>query len=166
MKNILFLIFGLIGLFAVGSAFDSHNAQGAAQSEDDYAVVGGNVQYNFRLDTITNTELDTIPLGKPNSNNIVASPVNFMSLYTYDIAVLRTSISGTHNVKVYLDRSLTTTTGTATDWFTIDSTSATTATPAIMRSTDATGAKYRLRIKGTGTQSSSYKIWTLWKKKN
>ena len=165
MKNILFLIFGLIGLFAVGSAFDSPNAQGAAQSEDDYAVVGGNVQYNFRLDTITNTEKDMIPLGKPNVNNIVANPVNFMSLYTYDISIVRASLSGTHNVKVYLDKS-NTSSGTSTDWFTIDSTSTTTATTAMLRSTDATGAKYRLRINGTGTQSSTYQIWTLWKKKN
>lgn len=166
MKHkILFLIFGLIGLFAVGSAFDSPNAPDAAQSEAAFAV-GDNNSYHFRLDTITNAEIDTIPLGKPNANNIVASPVNFMSLFTYDIAILRTSISGTHNVKVYLDRSLTSASGTALDWFTIDSTSATTATPAIMRSTDATGAKYRLRIKGTGTQSSSYRIWSLWKKKN
>lgn len=159
-KNLIFLIFGLIGLFAIGSAFDK------PESEDDDAVVGSSNQYNFRLDTITNAELDTIPIGKPNANNIVSNPVNFMSLFTYDIAILRTSISGTHSVKVYLDRSLTTTTGTATDWFTIDSTSATTATRAIMRSTDATGAKYRLRVVGAGTQSSSYRIWTLWKKKN
>ena len=97
--------------------------------------------------------------------NTVSTPTNFLSLYTYDITIVRASLSGTHNVKVYLDKS-DDRDGTSTDWFTIDSTSTTTATTAMLRSTDATGARYRLRISGTGTQSSTFTIWSIWKKKN
>ena len=132
-----------------------------AKSPGDYA------KFDYRKDTITNAAKDTLFVGNRTSTawNTVASPTNFLSLYTYDIAIVRASLSGTHNVKVYLDKSCTAS-GTSTDWQLIDSTSATTATTATIRGTDATGARYRLRVSGTGTQSSTYQIWSIWKRKN
>lgn len=127
----------------------------------DYAV------FEYRKDTITNAAKDTLFIGRRTNSawNTVASPTNFLSLYTYDISIARASLSGTHNQKVYLDKSCMTS-GTSTDWQVIDSTSTTTATLATIRGTDATGTRYRLRISGTGSQSSTYQIWTIWKKKN
>ena len=180
MKHKIFLAgLCLLALICVLSAFGPNDAPKApAGAGPDYhldsmAAVGGNQHFNFRKDTITDAEADTIPIGPRSSTvwNLVSRPTNFLSLYTYDISVVRASLSGTHNVKLYLDKSSTynpsPTSGSGiTDWFTIDSTSVTTATTAMMRSTDATGFRYRLRIKGTGTQSSTYTIWTAWKQKN
>ncbi len=145
----------------VGTAEYSATETMLAKSPGDYA------KFDYRKDTITNAAKDTLFVGNRTSTawNTVASPTNFLSLYTYDIAIVRASLSGTHNVKVYLDKSCTAS-GTSTDWQLIDSTSATTATTATIRGTDATGARYRLRISGTGTQSSTYQIWSIWKRKN
>lgn len=159
MRNkVIFAAFSILALLSIGgflTAFDSPNG------------VGSYASFDYRLDTITNAEADTFLIGRRDNTtwNTVSNPTNFLSLYTYDISVVRASLSGTHNVKVYLDKS-DTRSGTSTDWFTIDSTSTTSATNTMLRSTDATGARYRLRIKGTGTQSSTFQIWSIWKKKN
>lgn len=178
-KSIYGAIFGLLALFAVvfsAQAFKAPDNSGKSESvmQETAALaaptatsVGGFSPFNYRKDTITNAEIDTFLIGKRDNStwNTVSTATNFLSLYTYDISILRTSLSGTHNVKIYLDKS-NASSGTPTDWFTIDSTSTTTATTAMLRSTDATGIRYRLRIKGTGTQSSAFTIWSMWKKKN
>ena len=163
MKNkFLYMLLGIFTAFGIAAsyAFDK-------PMESEFESTGGNSQFDYRKDTITNAEKDTLFIGKRNNTiwNTVSTPTNFLSLYTYDITIVRASLSGTHNVKVYLDKS-DDRDGTSTDWFTIDSTSTTTATTAMLRSTDATGARYRLRISGTGTQSSTFTIWSIWKKKN
>ena len=165
MKNkFLYMLLGAFLMFGIAAsyAFDK-------PMESEFESTGGNSQFDYRKDTITNAAKDTLFIGKRSNTiwNTVSTPTNFLSLYTYDITIVRASLSGTHNVKVYLDKS-SDRDGTSTDWFTIDSTSTTTATTAMLRSTDATGARYRLRIAGaTGsTQSSTYQIWSIWKKKN
>jgi hypothetical protein len=149
---------GPTGIEAVSIA---EEAADMAPAAGDYAI------FEYRKDTITNAAKDTLFVGRRTNTawNTVSTPTNFLSLFTYDISIVRASLSGTHNVKVYLDKS-DITSGTSTDWQVIDSTSATTATNATIRGTDATGARYRLRISGTGSQSSTYQIWSIWKKKN
>jgi len=163
MRNkLLFIMFGglLFAGFTALFAFDN-------PAEDEPQGTGGYVAFDYRKDTIANAAKDTLLIGNRASSatNTVTTPTNFLSLYTYDISVVRANLSGTTNLKVYLDRSCARS-GTSTDWVLIDSAATTTATNAIVRGTDATGARYRLRISGTGTQSSTYQIWTIWKKKN
>jgi hypothetical protein len=93
---------------------------------------------------ILNTENDTIVLP------------NFASNYQFEAATLRTSVSGTHNVKMYLQEAVHPT-GTTT-WRNIDSTSTTTATLAFIRQPVTYGYRHRLILDGTGTQSSTYTV--------
>ena len=163
MKNkILFIILGGLLFAGITALFAFDNP-----AEDDPQGTGGYVTFDYRKDTITNAAKDTLFIGNRASSatNTVTTPTNFLSLYTYDISVVRANLSGTTNLKVYLDKS-DTRSGTSTDWFLIDSVSTTNATIGMIRGTDATGARYRLRISGTGTQSSTYQIWSIWKKKN
>ena len=156
---------GPTGIEAVSIAEEAADMAPAAgdmaPAAGDYAI------FEYRKDTITNAAKDTLLIGRRTSTawNTVSTPTNFLSLFTYAISIVRASLSGTHNQKVYLDKS-TMTSGTSTDWQVIDSTSTTTATNVTIRGTDATGARYRLRVSGTGTQSSTYQIWSIWKKKN
>lgn len=140
-----------------------------ADAAEVYAgATGGNVQFNYRKDTLTNAEANTLNVGSRDNSiwNTVTTPTNFMSLYTYDVKVLPLSLSGTLSVKVVLDAS-NTSSGTINDWCAIDSITGTTSARVLqLRSTDATAIKYRLRVIGAGTQSSTYQIWTNWKKKN
>lgn len=100
-------------------------------------------RYTWTADTITNTEIDTVSV-----------PATFLSNYQFQIQAVRTSLSGTHNVKLYLDES--NLTSGVTDWRVIDSTSTTTATIGAIRQAVSYGLRYRVRVKGTGTQSSRY----------
>ena len=133
-----------------------------------YWAVGGYVRTNYRLDTITNAELDTFGLVSRTSTtaaNALASYTPFISLYSLDLSIRRTNISGTTSVKMYLDKSATTT-PTATGWLTVDSTSTTGATVGQISRSELLGEIYRVRIVGAGTQSSSYLVQGIAKKKN
>lgn len=103
------------------------------------------VLYDPAKDTITNAEKDTLLL-----------PYTLLSRFTYLFSVERTQLSGTANVKVYLDESNAQTGNTT--WRTIDSTATTTATLAFFDGDEVYGRRLRLRISGTGTQSSTYKL--------
>lgn len=96
-------------------------------------------------DTITNAEKDTLLL-----------PVTFFSRYTYCVQGVRTSLSGTHNVKFVLQQANTTTGNT--DWLSVDSTSTTSATIGLLQGAEMYGVRYRLLVNGSGTQSSRYVI--------
>lgn len=171
-KLLLFLV-AAIGVMAFAAfAPPDRLATAAPETIDaiDYAPagdVGKAISFNYRKDTLTNAELDTMNVGNRDNStwNTVTTPVNFLSLYTYDIKLLPASLSGTMSVKMVLDAS-NTKTGTSVDWLAIDSLTATTAKVLQLRSTDATAYRYRLRVIGSGTQSSTYTITTAWKKKN
>ncbi len=158
MKNITFrFLFGAFVLCLLGISLQSAGSKGPSEK----------IRAIYRLDTITNTEVDTFGLTKRTSttaNNALASYEPLISLYTLDVSVVRTSISGTPNVKVYLEKSATTT-PTATGWLTIDSTTTTSGVGQISIS-EMRGEIYRFRVKGTGTQSTSYKMDCLLKKLN
>ncbi len=171
MKNKLLTgVFALIALALLTWSFDSPKAPITAETAAsmDALAVGEYLNYNYRKDTLTNAEVNTLNVGRRDNSiwNTVTTPANMLSLYTYDVKVLPLSLSGTMSVKVVLDAS-NTTSGTISDWCAIDSLTGTTAARVLqLRGTDATANRYRLRVIGSGTQSSTYQIWTAWKKKN
>ena len=164
MKNKFFmLLFGLITAFGVFSAFDKPSEDAPPPPPQ----VGGYAPFNYRLDTLTNAETNILEIGNRNNTiwNTVTNPAYFLSLYTYDVKMKTASLSGTLSVKIVLDGS-NVTSGTATGWVGLDSLTTTSANTVQLRSTDATATRYRLRIVATGTQSTTYQIWSFWKKKN
>lgn len=169
MKNKL-LIFGFLMALATIAlfSFDLADATSVEAANAEVTSVGGYLNYNYRKDTLTNAEINTLNIGRRDNSiwNTVTTPANMLSLYTYDVKVLPLSLSGTMSVKVVLDAS-NTTSGTISDWCAIDSITGTTAAKVLqLRSTEATANRYRLRVIGSGTQSSTYQIWTAWKKLN
>lgn len=116
-----------------------------------YAPPSTYYRYAFTADTITNTEIDTLTL-----------PEKIYSSYTFCYSVVRTNLSGTTNVKVFLDESNLTTGNT--DWITIDSTASTGATPDRIKVPIVYGVRHRLRVVGAGTQSSIFAIQATGKK--
>jgi len=107
----------------------------------------------WALDTITNTEKDTLSL-----------PAILESQYQYSIQARVLRISGTKNVKFVLDQ--TNATG-STVWMPVDSVSAaspdTLKTVFLMKGANVWGNKHRIRVVGTGTQSTSYQVTALYK---
>lgn len=139
----------------------------AGKAQFFYAV-GGYVRANYRKDTISNTAADTIGLVSRTSTTLANSSTAYtplLSLYSLDLSVVRANLSGTTTLAVYLDKS-STTTPTAGGWILVDSTSTATAGAAQIKISEMTGEIYRIRVKGRGTQSSTYKIDCLLKKKN
>lgn len=133
-----------------------------------YWAVGGYVRTNYRQDTITDGEKDTIGLVSRTSTtaaNALASYTPFISLYTLDLNIVKTNASGTTTVAMYLDKS-STTVPTATGWIFVDSTTTATAGAAKIALTQLPGEIYRIRVSGRGTQSTRYKIDGIAKKLN
>ena len=155
MKNNIFfgLLAAMLTFFAL-SGFGpnaktintiTETAEGVMQ-ETQNTVAGGSAstyRYAWTADTITNAEKDTL-----------AVPVSLFTNYQIQVQSVRTSLSGTHNVKLYLDES--NLNSGITDWRVIDSTSTTTATIGAIRQAVTYGVRYRVRVSGTGTQSSRY----------
>lgn len=165
MKQKLFFV-GVIALSAVFALFSFTDT--TVNNSEYSSGVGEYLSYDYRKDTLTNAGTATINVGRRDNTvwNTVTTPATLLSLYAYDIKVLPRSLSGTMSVKVVLDAS-NTRSGTISDWTAIDSLTGTTAGRVLqLRSTDATAARYRLRVIGSGTQSSTYQIWSLWKRKN
>jgi len=135
LSLISLLLFAFAGIFGT-AFFSSGNALGLDNRKE--------YRYPVTADTITNAEKDTVLI-----------PANFLTNYQVNVSVVRTSLSGTHNVKMYVDESNLLT--GSTDWRVIDSTSTTSATVAAIRLSSLYGLRLRLRFSGTGTQSSRYK---------
>jgi len=169
MKNkfLLLLLLPLLALVATLSSFDKAETATENAEMEAAAGVGEYSQFNYRLDTLTNTESNTLTIGRRDNSvwNTVTNPTNFLSLYTFDVKVKTASLSGTHSVKVVLDGA-NVTNGTSTGWVGLDSLTTTAQNTIQLRTTDATATRYRLRISGTGTMSSTYQVWMFCKKKN
>lgn len=180
MKNKLFLLPLLALVVALASWYNGSTAAKDADFDREYltnyaepdaaafAGVADYVAFDYRRDTITNAEVNTINIGRRDNSvwNTVTTPTNFFSLYTYDISLKPVSLSGTQALTFCLDKS-NARSGTINDWMAIDSiTTGTNANIVQLKGTDATAARYRVRVKGAGTQSSTYQIWSIWKKKN
>lgn len=180
MKNISFKGFALLAVLAVfasmvAMSFDKPaQAMSAAQIEElaaseegYYDAVGGIYEKTFTKDTITDAGNDTLYL--PSSMRPVIS--NFI----HGLSVTRTNISGTTNLAVKIEESTYRYSGTTpptAGWATslntaaaAAATAATTATTEEIRLPDSHALSYRVIIDGTGTQSSSYVIRWILKKK-
>lgn len=112
------------------------------------------------LDTITNTEADTILVG-PSASTYYTFNSNFAYIYV----LARTSLSGTANTTMVLQESNVSTGGAAT-WYTVSTASGTGATVTSVSAANLYGRRHRLILTGTGTQSTSYGITATLKKVN
>ena len=135
----------MLAFVMIASAFGGYDAGDAA--------TGKYYRKAFTKDTITNAANDTL-----------AVPVNLLSLYTYDYTLVKTNISGTTALKLYLQES--NLTSGNTDWLTIDSSVVSTTTTGRIKGTDVFGVRHRLIVDGSGTQSSSYNLQATLKRKN
>lgn len=107
----------------------------------------------WTLDTITNAANDTLTL-----------PWTMQSRYTGALQITRTNISGTTNIAVSIQASVTSASSTDVTWVTVATTSATTATAELLTLAETYGQRYRIIVDGTGTQSSSYRLSWLGKR--
>lgn len=160
----LFLASALfLGVTAIFSAFDKPEAtrfdQVAQYGEDGslthaFAPSYGVVTKAWAKDTITNAANDTL-----NLPGVLASP------YQYGYQVRITNISGTRNVKFYLEQ---VSHATSTRWMKVDSmvTSGSTVNDYHMKAANTYGIKHRVIVDGTGTQSTAYQLEALLKKTN
>ena len=112
------------------------------------------------LDTITNTEADTILVG-PSATSYYTFNSNFAYIYVLN----RTSLSGTANTTMVLQES-NVATGGASTWYTVSTASGTGATVTSVSASNLYGRRHRLILTGTGTQSTSYGITATLKKVN
>lgn len=112
------------------------------------------------VDTITNTEADTILVG-PSSTSYYTFNSNFAYIYV----LARTSLSGTANTTMVLQES-NVSTGGASTWYTVSTASGTGATVTSVSASNLYGRRHRLILTGTGTQSTSYGITATLKKVN
>lgn len=112
------------------------------------------------LDTITNTEADTILVGPS-----ATSHYTFNSNFAYIYVLNRTSLSGTANMTMVLQES-NVATGGASTWYTVSTASGTGATVTSVSASNLYGRRHRLILTGTGTQSTSYGITATLKKVN
>lgn len=116
---------------------------------------GSNMSYSgTMIDTISNTEIDTISPGF-----LLTSP------WQYSIHLRLTHISGTRAMKIYLQES--NVVSGNTDWFSTDSITPTTAVNTYMlKGTNVWGRRQRLYIRGnTGaTQVERYSVDMLYKR--
>lgn len=115
------------------------------------------------LDTITNTEADTLYVGTNAASQ--SSAYLFNSNFAYIYVLNRTSLSGTANTTMVLQESNVSTGGAAT-WYTVATASGTGATVTSVSASNLYGRRHRLILTGTGTQSTSYGITATLKKVN
>jgi hypothetical protein len=154
MKYALFVFAFLLSAVATTSLMSFKGSE-APQAADFNASAGVVHTYAWPLDTIANADKDTLTF--PGSWLLLS---NFATSYH----VSRTNISGTTNVKVYVQSS-----GLRsgnTDWATIDSTSSTGASNAVIMLPNTYGQRHRLIVSGTGTQSTSYTVSAVLKRTN
>lgn len=169
MKNkyLFGLIFALASIVALSFAIDANEVikndvyteNGANVQESGFSIVdnerlaiGQTYTKNVTNGAIAGTEADTIALA------------NLISNYQLSVETQKANVSGTTNIAVYLDAS-NSTTGTD-NWIAIDTLPGTSTGLAKDTYDRAYYLRYRLRLKGTGTQSSTYKVWVMAKKTN
>ena len=118
------------------------------------------------LDTITNTEADTVYVVTTSASPLVAgNAAIFNSDFIYNYVLNRTSLSGTANTTMVLQESNVSSGGTST-WYTVSTASGTGATVTNVTGLHIYGRRHRLILTGTGTQSTSYGITATLKKIN
>ena len=139
--------------------YDKYTESGAIVEESGFKVqdnqrlaVGETYTKTVTNGAIAGTEADTISVS------------NLVSNYQLSIETQKANVSGTTNIAVYLDAS-NATSGTD-NWVAIDTLPGTGTGLAKDTYDRAYYLRYRIRLKGTGTQSSTYKVWLMAKKTN
>lgn len=107
----------------------------------------------WTLDTITNAANDTLTL-----------PWTLQSRYTGALQITRTNISGTTNLSVVIQSSVTSASSSDATWVAVATSAGTGATAEVLTLAETYGQRYRIIVDGTGTQSSSYQLSWLSKK--
>ncbi len=146
MRNYIFLagILLLVGFLTFA---------GKPESKAEFAAAPNVLSKTWDLDTIANAANDTLTV-----------PFTMQSRYTGALMITRTNISGTTNLAVSIQSTVVNSTNTHTEWVTVGTTSATTATAELLTLAETYGQRYRIIVDGTGTQSSSYRLSWLSKK--
>lgn len=156
MRNYIFgacLLF-VVGLLSFAGKPDYLTNADAVEVETGKAFAPAKLlSYTFTKDTITNAANDTLTV-----------PWVLQSRYTGALQITRTSISGTANIAVSIQTSVTSSSSTDVTWVTVATTSATTATAELLTLAETYGQRYRIIVDGTGTQSTSYRLSWLSKK--
>lgn len=171
MKNkILFGLFALIITAAALSSFDwGTEVERGTTEYGEFQTSGTSIyEHTWTRDTITNANNDTLYLPAR------LRPVNSDFILSYTIS--RTSISGTANIAVKVEETgynYTGSTPPTAGWVTsfnnlgaAADTDATTATEEAIRIPNAYGKAYRVIVDGSGTQSTSYVVRLVMKKKS
>ena len=143
--NFNLYLMGFIALFLVIGLFSAFKGEGSGSTGQYYRPT-------IAVDTLTNAETITVSI-----------PQNLLSEYTYCYQLVRTNISGTTNILAVIDES-SNTSGSA-DWKAIDTIS---GTSGIGRATgdEVYGVRHRVRLVGTGTQSTQFTLVPTFKRKN
>mgnify|MGYP006931609411 CR=1 FL=1 len=166
---LLVLAFAGIVAFGSGSRAEEAAVVNESTAEGEFQSVGtGFLEYTYTLDTISNAANDTLYL--PSRMRPVLSD------YIMTYSVKRTNISGTTNIAVKIEESTykySSSTPPTAGWVaslntagSAAATAATTATEEEIRLPNAHGVSYRCIVDGTGTQSTSYVIRVIMKKKS
>jgi hypothetical protein len=140
-------IFGGLSLLLVGLLFFA--------GKPDYEPMASNLlTKTWALDTITNAANDTLLM-----------PWTMQNRYTGALQITRTNISGTTNLAITVQTNVASTSSTDATWITVLTSSGTGATAELLTLEETYGQQYRIIVDGTGTQSSSYRLSWLGKKK-
>jgi len=148
MRKYLFLFAGLliVGALSLMNFKPAESSTNAEQSAN-FATGSSLLSYSWTLDTISNALNDTLNL-----------PYTLQSRYTQAFQFTRTSISGTANIAVTVQMSVTTSNTTDPNWITVLTSAGTGATSEVLTLAESYGQRYRIIFDGTGTQSTSYKL--------
>lgn len=138
-------ILGAFLLFCIGAL--SFAGKPEAVDSTNFAPVPSLLSKTWAKDTITNAANDTLTL-----------PWTLQSRYTGALQITRTSISGTINLSVVIQASVTGASSADVTWVTVATSSGTGATNEILTLAETYGQRYRIIVDGTGTQSSSYRL--------
>jgi hypothetical protein len=108
-------------------------------------------RFSPALDTITNTEVDTLVIGG-------GVGTNFLTNYEGAVFATLTNVSGTTNVAIVVDEGYVHTDGTTRWVLGKDTLSGTGVGTRVVEIGTMVGTKYRLRLTGTGTQNTTYRV--------
>lgn len=138
-------ILGAFLLFCIGAL--SFAGKPEAVDSANFAAPSALLAKTWAKDTITNAANDTLTL-----------PWVLQSRYTGALQITRTSISGTINLSVVIQASVTGASSADVTWVTVATSAGTGATNETLTLAETYGQRYRIIVDGTGTQSSSYRL--------
>jgi len=108
-------------------------------------------RFSPAADTITNTGADTLVIGG-------GFGTNFLTNYEGAVFATLTNVSGTTNVAIVVDEGFVHTDGTTRWVLGKDTLSGTGVGTRVVEIGTMVGTKYRLRLTGTGTQNTTYRV--------